>query len=164
MLARLIGILLIMAPPTPAHPGGAYINQSLHFGFTPPAGWKQVKIRDAVVAFTGPTEHGFTVNINVFAKRVDHYSLKQYVKQSSEMAGHMKYYHIIRQRATHLGLADAWERYNRLTTQNRPIETHEVICYRDGNIIVITLAALESSFKRYDVYFNRVLASFSWLH
>ncbi len=164
MFARFICMLIILAPAPPALPGGAYINQPLHFGFTPPAGWKQVKIRDAVVAFTGPTELGFTVNINVYAKKVNRYSLKQYVKQSSEMASHMKYYHIIRQRATHLGGADAWERFNRLTTQHRPIETREVICYRDGNIIVITLTALESNFKRYDNYFSKVLASFSWFH
>jgi hypothetical protein len=55
-------LIIICASTNLAH---AYTNTKYGFTIDPPSGWTTTEPSYAAVLFTGPTDSGFTVNINI---------------------------------------------------------------------------------------------------
>lgn len=156
-----------------AIPASAQRFKSLAYSLTPPVGWTMSsQVPKGGVAFLGPREDYFTVNINVLSEPAPHQTLAQYMKSIHSQIASGKKMIILKEGSRVLAGTPAHTMLTDLNLRDRhelpTLRVHQIYALHKDRAYIITLTHPENisdvSANRYMNAFDKVVASFQWEH
>jgi len=159
-LALLACAVLATADSAPAR----YKDAKFKFSFLPPAGWTQDPDQHSpMVAFLGPKEQDFTVNVSVYSESTSLSNLDSLIKVTKKEDAKVKGFVLYEEKRTKLGgqPAHAWRAHLKLAGKP-PLELRQVFCLHDKRSFSLTLTMPPGSVKKYDTVFEKLMTSFRW--
>jgi len=150
-------ILLICASTASVQ---AYTNGKHGFSIDPPIGWSVEEPTYAVVVFRGPTEEGFTVNVNIQVETTTA-SLDEYIdagKQNLETA--LENFNLLSEGPRTINNVDAYELVFTFTYYGVTVKEKQVVLMENGKAFIITYAALPTTYQTYLPTFENSVQTF----
>lgn len=144
------------------------------YSLMPPAGWTTTtqNVAKGGVAFIGPREQEFTVNINLLSEPAPHETLAQYVQANHrQVAAHKEMgMTILKDGKTVMAGGAAHTMLSELHLANRPnvptLRTVQVYAMHKDRAYILTLtypkSVAEPSRTKYVAAFDKMVASFHW--
>jgi hypothetical protein len=144
------------------------------YSLAAPAGWVTTtqNIAKGGVAFVGPLEGDFAVNINLLSEPAPHETLAQYVEANRrQIAAHKELgMTILKDSKTVLGGTPAHTTFAEMHVPKRPemphLRTYQVYAMHQDRAYILTLTypkkVTEAAIKKYRAAFDQVAASFRW--
>jgi hypothetical protein len=166
-LLTLVVLFVLAAVHAPAQRFKSYA-----YSVTPPAGWvtSTQNTPKGGVAFLGPRETQFTVNINVLTDPAPHETLAQYIKALQGQIAAGKKMIILKEGSRMLGGSPAHTMLTDLNLKDHPelptLRVHQIFTIHKDRVYIVTLTYPENipdaaAFK-YIAAFDKVAASFQW--
>jgi hypothetical protein len=137
----------------------AYTNNKYGFSIEPPAGWSVVEPSWAAVAFIGPTEYGFTVNVNIQVETTSA-SLSEYVSLAKSQLRNLEDFYEISEGPRTINNVNAYEIVYTWTYSGRTIQQKQVYLVKGGKAFVITYTASLDTYSKYLPTFESSLQTF----
>lgn len=144
------------------------------YSVVPPGGWTTTtqKVAKGGVAFLGPREQNFAVNINILSEPAPYETLQQYVEGTHrQIASHKEAgMTILKDGSTVVAATPAHTVVAAMHIPNRPeiplLSTHQVYVMHNNRAYILTLTYPKgtpaASAKQYVAAFNKLVASFHW--
>ncbi len=146
--------------------------KSLYYSFAPPAGWNKTTkgVPTGGVAFVGPTEKNFAVNVNIYSEPAPNETLQQYVDASRKQILAKKVMDIKKESGKTMGGQPAYGWRAVMTVPNKPhlpvLFVRQVIAMHLNQAFILTLTypntLPQASKDKYDKAFDKVVDSFKW--
>lgn len=146
--------------------------KSLTYSLTPPAGWTATtqNVAKGGVAFLGPRERAFTVNINVLSEPAPRETLAQYVNAIHRQIAAGKQMIILKDGSKILAGTPAHTMLTSLRLKDHPdvptLRVHQVYAMHRDRAYILTLTypenVADAPANRYIAAFDKAVASFQW--
>lgn len=155
--------VIVVSPPE------TYLNGEYGFSINPPKGWKikeNVHIDNItlIVAFIGPVENNFAVNINIYSENVKGMDLQEYVASNKKgLASSFPGYNLILEKNTTINSLEAYELIYTAKLRNKDLKYKQVFLIKDDEGYIITFAALKDNFDKYIAVFEKSIGTFRFL-
>lgn len=137
-----------------------------------PDGWTTTtqNVVKGGVAFLGPTQQGFAVNINILSEPAPHETLAQYVETTHKQLALHKEMKLVKEGKTTMSASPAHTMLSDLLLTDHPnlppLRTYQAFAIHKDRAYVVTLtypkSTSEAAVKQYTNLFNKFLASFRW--
>jgi hypothetical protein len=158
LLITTLLMLLLCVSVGSAH---AYTNTSYNFSVEPPNGWTVEEPTYAVVAFVGPTDEGFQVNVNVQVEATN-LSLADYVSAGKTNLETYEDFTLLTEGARNrINNIDAYEVVFTFTYNGMALKDKQVYLVTGGNAFVVTYSALPTTYETYLPYFETSVQTFN---
>jgi hypothetical protein len=144
------------------------------YSFVPPVGWQRAteNVSKGMVAFMGPRELNFGVNINILSEPAPHETMAQYVTASHKLVEAHKEIgmKILKDGAKVMAGGPVHTVIAELQMPNRPdipmLRNYQVYALHKDRAFILTLTypkdVPQSSAKKYIDAFDKLVASFKW--
>ena len=154
--------------------GSAQRYKGPTYSLTPPAGWvtSTKNVAKGGVAFLGPTEQNFAININILSEPAPKETLAQYVDANHRQIAARKEFGVtvLKDGKTVMASTPAHTMLSEMHIPNRPelpfLRTYQVYAMHKDRAYILTLtypkSVAESSIKKYTAALDKLVASFHW--
>lgn len=146
--------------------------QSMAYSVEPPTGWTTTgqEMIKGNVAFLGPHEKDFTVNINILSEPAPREALTQYVQAIHRQVAAGKEMTILKESSTKLSGTPAHSMMTELRLKKRTdvplLRVHQVYAMHKDRAYIVTLTYPKSvptpASNKLIAAFNKLVASFRW--
>lgn len=161
-MKKLVGILAIMLIFTFVNSVQAYTNDKYGFSIEPPAGWSVIEPSWAAVAFIGPTEYGFTVNVNIQVETTS-MSLNEYISASKQQFQNLEDFYEISEGPRTINNVNAYEIVYTWTYSGTTVQQKLVVLVKGGKAFAICYSAIPATYSKYLPAFESSLQTFKIL-
>lgn len=143
-----------------------YVDSEHHFSVVPPSGWtvnKTLIPHYAVFVEPNKSPQDEVTTIGTYGEPIPNMTLEQYLKATRKSLATQKGLSVYDEKMVTLGGAKAysWRMHVNIPGQT-PHENRQAFCAYGSQAIILTLTALPATIKKYDVAFEKTLASFRW--
>jgi disulfide bond formation protein DsbB len=150
-------LTLILAFISSAH---AYTSTTYGFTIDPPIGWTTTEPAYAAVVFTGPTDQGYTVNINIQVETTS-LTLDQFVQESKQSLQVVPDYVNISETTRTINGNDAYEIVYTFTATSITLKQKQVMLIINEKAYVIIYSAKQTTYPTYLPTFENTLQTFN---
>jgi hypothetical protein len=141
-------------------PAFAYTNTKYGFSIDPPPGWTVTEPSYAAVLFTGPTDSGFTVNINIQVETTT-MTLDQYKTASKQaLQDAFDNLHIISEGSRTINGVNAYEVVYNFTYASVTAQQKQVWLIANGKAYIVVYTAVPSTYSTYLPLFETSVQTF----
>jgi hypothetical protein len=160
VIVFLIIVVIVFSPPK------TYKNNEYGFSINPPKGWKiqeNIKMDNFTipVAFIGPVEKNFAVNINIYIEKINETTLQEYVNLNKKILTLVvSSYNLISERNTTINNHEAYELLYTAKIKNTDLAYKQIFLIKNNSGYVITFTALKDNFDKYIVVFDKSIETF----
>ncbi|MEM3759644.1 MAG: DcrB-related protein [Candidatus Bathyarchaeia archaeon] len=158
-MKKLVGILAALLIFTFVNTVQAYTNNKYGFSIEPPSGWSVIEPSWATVAVIGPTEHGFTVNVNIQVETTS-MSLNEYISASRQQLQNLEDFYEISEGSRTINNVNAYEIVYTWTYSGITVQQKQVWLVKGGKAFVITYSAAPATYSKYLPAFESSLQTF----
>jgi len=157
-------VVAIIVSSTPK----TYSNDRYGFSIRPPAGWKikeNVRVENftIIVAFIGPTENNFAVNINIYSERTNQ-NLQEYTSSNKESLNlYVPEFNLISEKNRIIGNIKAYEIVYTAKVKNVDLKFEQVVLIKNNRSYIITFTNLNENFDKYIAVFEKSVDTFKFL-
>lgn len=138
-------------------PEGTYVNSKYGISIVPPEGWvtDESQPLKRVVAFLGPTEDDFAVNMVILIRKLPYeISLEEFIKEGKKDLVNFQDFNMVSERDRIIDGIEAHEWVFTFKMDTFNLKEKQVFLIKNGKVYLITCAALQSNYDTYEPIFE----------